>query len=223
MKKISINHPLEYYLISFYDPEEDYSVEEIPLHRQLYEKAMAEDGQTDLEERERILQKAAEADPADLEIREAQCRLLIEKGDWTALKRTVWEMYPYCFTRRDMASFYRLLGCYSLETYQPEAAYILYSFSKLYSDSPAADSEIRFLQKAMGKTFRNYEQEELLQALDKLQVPGEPVKETMTMVYRIGSDYAGSEQEQDRKYGEMLLRELYAITGDPELEKYGHE
>lgn len=52
------------------------------------------------------------------------------------------ETYNYCCTRAELAAYYRNLGWYYLESYQPNVAVACYQYSELFEKSEQVKSEI---------------------------------------------------------------------------------
>lgn len=213
---ICANHLLEFYLVEYYFKTRDYETQTYPIHQMYYSPAKILMERMHFADALELLEKAREWNPVDLDILWAvtECQKQLEQYD--VLVETTKAIHPFIYTRADMAHYYRNLGFYYLEQYEPDPAMILYYYSNLFSHSKAADSEIAYLEKAMHKNCPEYTVEELERELKRLNIPSNVSETTMAILYRAGQlEWDGG----DRDAAEDCLRLLYELTGDKEIGK----
>lgn len=213
---LSPNHNLEIYLCEYFIQMEGYSCTQYKIHelyRKLAEKFIEEDN---AEEAMKAFEKSLNWNPVDLDTRFAFAKLYRDLGDWECYLKTVQDSYPFCYSRSDMAKYYRDLGCYYLEIYRPEIAEALYTYSNLFYMSDMAENEISFLETALKRERRQYSYEDLQQILAKEGIPEHPDKSTLALLYRVGK----LEQENGNPaYAKYLYVFLYQLTRDEEIEQ----
>ena len=133
--EVCIDHIAELYLFEYYENPKEYSL--APMDRLLERKKKAE------EEMKRggyvaalqNYEKALELDPADTEIRLAMLRCCYHLGRMEELHEKTLQLYPYVCTRQELAAYYRWLGCWYLESYQPELSACVNRYSLLFAPS----------------------------------------------------------------------------------------
>ena len=124
------------------------------------------------------------------------------------------ESYRYCCTRAELAIYYRNLGYYYLEKYQPDLAAALYQYSILYYESKQAESEIAFLNKAMKKEMQKSDIGQLQKIIMEAGIPLEADSTTLGLIFK-----AGEEAEKKKSYGQALdcYKMVYDLSNDKEI------
>lgn len=210
------NHNLEIRLFEYYDCRSAYGIPNGCFHtmyRVLAHKRIETD---DLEGALQAFYRALQYNPTDMEIMEELGKLYWNTGNWPMMQMVAERLYPFCYTRKDIAFYYRLLGCYYLETYEPLLSQIVYTYSNLFYKSKEADSDIRYLEKALEKSMPSYHVTELQDILIKNGIPLQPKQETLGILYGTAKE----ELKNGRKeYARMLFLFLYQLTHDKEVEK----
>lgn len=129
---------------------------------------------------------ALDWNPVDLDSLFQLSELYKKTGD---LKRT-WEItlaaYPYCCSRATMAHFYRNLGFYYLESYQPDNAFPLYLYSNIFFPSESAKRDLAYLEKALKRPSPDLSIAEIQAALKKNKIPAGPNPDTVGITFRTG-------------------------------------
>ena len=122
--------------------------------------------------------------------------------------------YNYCCTRAELAAYYRNLGWYYLEKYNPEVASACYLYSKCFEDSKQADAELEFLEKAMGKKVTDKDLDQIQKILTENGIPTEADSVTLALLYKAAqeADEAGDTQQALDCY-----RMVYDLTVDEEV------
>lgn len=210
------NHIVEVYLYEYYLNQNDIKVGEIPLHKMyqiLAERSVKEE---EYSRAEQYLQKAYEYNPVDIEIQEELGRVYRRKGNWERMHQIARTMYPFCYTKRDIASYYRLNACYHLETYEPEKALQLYAYSNLFYQHPEADADIKYLEAAMQEKIKEFKPDELQSLIKAQQYPIQPKEETLGILYQTALSELRS---GNLEYAGILLVYLEQLTGDEEIKK----
>lgn len=211
---ICINHPLELFLIEYYEGDKEFVLSESMLHKKyqlLADRCLMEE--EDYKRSEVLLKKGLLYNPADIELYEKLGRVFRLQGKWEELYRTALSLYPYCFTRRDLALFYRMLGCYHLEKYKPEAAEVLYAYSNLYFKTEQAEKELAYLEKALKRPMPSMTPAQIEEKVEALSYPPIPKKETLGMLYHTAMRL----KETQVEYAKMLFISLYQLTKDENI------
>ena len=214
-KWLSPNHNLEIYLFEFYICKEDYNCTEYTLH-EIYRRL----GEKHLEANNRIDALQAFDDslrwnPLDLDTRFEKAKVYRSMQELEKYKRFVEESYPFCYTKNDLARYYRYLGYYYLETYQPDLAEALYTHSNVYYQSKMADQEIMFLQKALGNNKKDQGLDEMRELIKKAGIPLFPNEDTLKLLLEV----AKTELDSGNKgYAKYLFLFYYQLTGDKDTE-----
>ncbi len=124
------------------------------------------------------------------------------------------ESYNYCCTRAEMAAYYRNLGWYYLEKYNPDLACACYMYSQLFDKTKQAEDEVKFLEKALERKFEEKSAEELQEILAKNEIPTAANPVTLALLYK-----AGGEAEAAAQYAQALdcYRMVFDLTADEEV------
>lgn len=220
----SPNHLLEVYLYEYKVQGEKFEILDWKIHliyRELAERYTKKD---DLAMALSYYEKALDFNPVDVELIYGLAHLYRNSGNFDMLYQTAVRMYPFCYSRSDMSKYYRLLGMFFLETYQPELAEALYEYSEYYYPNDAAYKEIEFLEKALKRKHRAREISELQEILKKNSIPVFPRQETLGLLYKTAQLELGRDNTE---YARFLFIFLYQLTGDEEVEeilnRLGHQ
>ena len=133
------------------------------------------------------------------------------------MKKIADAMYPFCYTRNDIAAYYRFLGCYYLEGYKPDMAEALYQYSNFFYETEMAREELVFLAAARKKEIKSASAEKLQKYLAENKIYVMPKQETLGILYQV----AKKEWVADNKaYAKILFLYLYQLTADEEVKHY---
>ncbi|MCR5716373.1 MAG: hypothetical protein K6G23_05980, partial [Lachnospiraceae bacterium] len=188
-QSVYLNHIAEIYLYEYYiagdQPYEVASGDRLYAHlRQGRVWMLEKDYQKALEE----LLSAFDLNPVCMEAISGiitchkQLRHLQEAFEYTG------KMYQYCCTRSELAAYYRNLGWYYLEIYEPDVAVACYQYSNLFEQSQQSETEIRFLEAALKKTYEKMEIEQLQRILSENEIPLKANSVTLALVYQAGKE-----------------------------------
>lgn len=210
------NHILEVYLYEFYDKPSDYSLIDVGIHYayRILADRMYKD--KNYQKAEGYLESSLRYNCIDMETYELYINVLYNQQKWRKMIDTAFRFYPFGYSRKDFAFFYRTIGCYALETYQAELARILYSYSNLFYKSQKADNEIQYLNEAFMNEMPSYTLVEMSDIIRKHSLPVQPKQETLAILYKT----ALIEKEENPDYAKVLFLSLYQLTHDEEIEKY---
>ena len=131
-------------------------------------------------------EKALSWNPVDLDAILQLVELYKRTGEPEKVKEYACLCYDFCCTRATLASFYRALAFYYLETKQPDIAIPLYIYSNIYYETKQANAELDFLEKALNKPINRYTIPELQSILKTNQIPIGPNADTLGIAYRVG-------------------------------------
>ena len=212
---VSLNHISEAFLYEYYVakgreftyPEQD----EAKPHKDKARELMA-DGDVKGAQQEWI--KAYFENPVDMESILYIISCCKQLGDVDGEYSYTTESYNYCCTRAEMAAYYRNLGWYYLEKYDPDLASACYMYSQLFDETKQAEEEMKFLEKALNKKIDKKTLEELHDILKKNDIPTQANPVTLALLYK-----AGGEAEAAGEYGQALdcYSMVYDLTQDEEV------
>lgn len=183
----SFNHILEtyYYAYFFKDVSKlNYTEENINSYYRLYGFALMKVNRLD----EAIMAYNAGLDwnPVDLETLMQLGELYKLSKNFKSLRKVSNESYKLCCTRATLARYYRNLGYYYLESYKPEVARALYTYSNIYFETENAKTEISFLDKAQPQYAKEMSVKELQAIIQQEGIPLGPDSNTLGITFRVG-------------------------------------
>ena len=124
------------------------------------------------------------------------------------------ESYNYCCTRAELAAYYRNLGWYYLEKYNPELSAACYLYSKYFEESQQADAELEFLEKAIGKKVSAKDLSQIQNILKENNIPTEANPVTLTLLYKAAEE---AQEAGDKAQALDCYRMVYDLTEDEEV------
>ena len=210
------NHPLEVPFYTYFQKKELKELSEIGMHKMYHELARRKAEEESFNIAKPFYLQAIKYNPVDLDILFDLAICYREIGDYINFRKTTMELYSYCFTRVDIAWFYRLLGNYYVEKMNPQIAKNLYEYSNLFFETEAAKKEIEYLQDAMKKKLKNSSIEEIQESLQKEEIPVKICPKTLAFVYKVAKQ---SIKNENLPYAKQLLSFLYEATGDQEVKE----
>ncbi len=186
-KIFSFGHILETYYYSYFKKDEsklEYAQFNVTGYYRLYGFCLMH--KEDYEGAVEAYQCALKWNPVDIDTMFQLGELYKKKGDLDNCKKITFEAYHYCCTRATMARFYRNLGFYYLESYKPETAAALYTYSNIYYSTKNAENELKFIEKATNKPLKEFTLPELQQILKDNNIPAGPDSDTIGITFRVG-------------------------------------
>lgn len=209
IKWLSSNHNLEIHLYKHYINEDDDFRTTIHKLHVIY-RCIAHHY---IDKDDRV--KAVEAfensrrwNPFDIDTIFEMAKLFRNIQDLKQYKYLVDYCYPYCSTNSELARFYRYLGYYYVETYQPDIAEALYHYSNLYYKSEMADHEILFIRKAMGKWEEYYDIRKIIELLQEIDIPLSVNSNTLTLLHEVAELEQTNGNSEYAKYLFLFYEEL---------------
>ena len=124
------------------------------------------------------------------------------------------ESYNYCCTRAELAAYYRNLGWYYLEKYNPELSAACYLYSKYFEESQQADAELEFLEKAIGKKISAKDLTQIRNILKENNIPTEANPITLALLYKAAEE---AQEAGDKAQALDCYRMVYDLTEDEEV------
>lgn len=138
-------------------------------------------------------------------------------GKLEECKEITYRAYNYCCTRATLSRYYRNLGFYYLETYQPDIATALYQYSNIYYPSKQAENELTYLEKALNRPTPDQSIKELQSILANANIPVGPNSDTLGITYRVGQlELEKGNQENAKDCFTMV----YDLTLDSEVKSF---
>lgn len=211
---ISLNHVMELYEYSFYFKTE----KSIKCTDVMYNQYYRTYGLINLrlgntKEARDACEKAIEWNPVDLESYLMLAEVYLAEENLEKYREVTQQAYRYCCTRATMARYYRNMGRYFLDKYQPLVARALYVYANIYFESEAADSSLSFIESALKEETPKYTIKELQQILEENDVKLGPDADTIGIIYRVGHLMLESD-DFDRAKDCFAI--VYDITQDEE-------
>ncbi len=159
-------------------------------------------------------EKALKWNPVDLDTYLQLAELYKKVNNLESLRKVTFESYNLLCSRATMARFYRNLGFYYLEKYEPELAAILYKYSNIYYETEHATKELEFIEKAIGKSIPEYSLKYMQDKLNEKNIPVGPNPDTIGITYRVGQ--LELEAGNDKEARECFMM-VYDLTLDEEV------
>ena len=135
-------------------------------------------------------------------------------GRMEELHEKTLQLYPYVCTRQELAAYYRWLGCWYLESYQPELSACVNRYSLLFAPSEQAEHDIRYLETALKRKLAEDSVAELQKKLREADIPLHASDVTMALLVKAG------EEAEGRSLWQQALdcyRMVYDLTQDEEI------
>lgn len=208
------NHALEIYFWEYYFHIEEFEISDKALHRQYQKMAEQFTQSGENEKAQEMLKMALSYNPVDLDILVALAKSYYRSQNLDRMYKTIDQMYPYIYSRGDMARYYGLLGEFYLEKYQTDIAESLFRYSNIFMQNQQADIDLEFLRQAVGYNMEKVSVEELQKNLQGKQIPIQAKKETLGLLFQV-AEQASREKKED--YALQLFTFLYELSGDEEI------
>ncbi|MCR4675203.1 MAG: hypothetical protein K5675_09345 [Lachnospiraceae bacterium] len=124
--------------------------------------------------------------------------------------------YNFSCTRAELAAYYRNLGWYYLESYQPNVAVACYKYSDLFETSEQVKSEISYLETALEKSYQDMSVDQIQNILTEKDIPLKANSITLALIYKAGLEaYNTGNNMQARDCFHMV----YDLTQDEEIKQ----
>ena len=162
-------------------------------------------------------ENALDWNPVDLDSIFQLVELYKKTKDLKHTREVTLEAYNYCCSRATLAHFYRNLGFYYLESYQPEIATALYLYSNIFSPSESADRDLAYLEEALKRPTPQLSIQEIQAILKENAIPAGPNPDTVGITFRTGQLELENEHLETARDCFMLV---YDLTLDSEAKSY---
>lgn len=212
--RYSFEHPLDVVLFRYFEGKEEEILEaELPMSRFYRKLGITQIRLKDFEGALLSFKQSSRWNPADADMKLRVAELQRRFGRADMARTCALEAYHYCFTRAEMARYYRILGNYYLETYKPDLSACLYHYSQVFYPSKTAEKELEFLYQAMKKERTEVDPSVLVESLTEAGIPLGPDDTTIGLIYQFGMQYYNSGQYDMAR---QCLSLVYDITADEE-------
>ena len=209
--EVSIYHIGELYLYDYYCNEGEYELSSTDKASEYFEKGRALEGKEDYAGALMEYKSAHEENPVRYDIYSGMIRCFKHAENLDEIERLSEESYKFACTRSELADYYRNRAFIFLQRFKPDMAAALYSYSRLICDSELAKSEIRYLEKAMGRKMEEKDTAVLLKILEEEGIPTAADNVSMALLVK-----AADEAAEKGVYGQALdcLEMVYDLTED---------
>lgn len=216
MTKVCIYHISEIYLYEYYCQPGEYEIDPDDKVTPLLEKAAEEEKRGGLMGALQAYEKAHALNPVSTQIyfRIIDCCFRLNNAG--KVYEYTKEMYPYLATRAEMAAYYRWLGWYALEQYQPALSEVLYRYSTHFEQNQTAENEIHYLETALQKKMPAYSVQQLQEKISAAGLPVTASNVTMALIWKAGQE---AEEKKNRQQALDCYRMVFDLTADPVVEE----
>lgn len=183
-RSISFNHVVEIPYYEFFTGDVAYQCAKTSLNRMYNRLAELFHRCGNLNSEKKALQSALHWNPVDLDAYFALAEGYKQDGDLEKCLEISNKAHPYCNTRAALSRYYRNLGYYYLENYQPELSAALYQYSEIYYKTGSAKGELEYLAKAMKRDLRIHDRNRLQMFLKDNSIPLGFNKYTTALTYQ---------------------------------------
>ncbi|WP_408072298.1 hypothetical protein [Butyrivibrio sp. JL13D10] len=213
--KVCLNHISEIFLYEYFlSNGKEYILSDTDNALEHKEKAKKLMNLGDIAKAQQEWIKAHFENPVDMETILSIISCCKQLGDIEGEYTYTLDSYNFCCTRAEMGAYYRNLGWYYLEKYNPDLASACYMYSQLFDETKQAEEELKFLEKALNKKIEKKNIEDLQKKLKKSNIPTEANSVTLALLFR-----AGGEAESAGDYSQALdcYRMVFDLTQDNEV------
>ena len=214
--KVCLNHISEIFLYEYFlSNGKEYILSDTDNALEHKEKAKKLMNLGDIAKAQQEWIKAHFENPVDMETILSIISCCKQLGDIEGEYTYTLDSYNFCCTRAEMGAYYRNLGWYYLEKYDPELSSACYMYSQLFEKTNQAEDEIKFLEKALNRAVEEKSPDELQKILKRHDIPTEANGVTLALLYK-----AGGEAEAAGQYAQALdcYRMVFDLTQDAEVE-----
>lgn len=217
MREVCIYHIAEIYLFEYYLQPGPY--EELPKERmdELLARGKEEEERGGFVGAIQQFEKALELNPVSTEVYLHLIRCSYQLHRLEDMHQYTLQMFPYICTKAELAQYYRWLGCWYLEQYQPEISWCVYRYSTLFEKSRQAEEEIHYLETALQKKMPEYSVQELQTRLRENDIPVHASNVTAALLVKAGEEASESPSAVWKQQALDCWRMAYDLTEDPEL------
>lgn len=188
MKEVCIYHISELYLYEYYLQPGEYRILPPDRINEFLEKGAEEEKRGGYVAAVQDYEKALALNPVRTETYFHLIRDSYQLKRLDDVHEYVEQVFPYVCTKAELAQYYRWLGCWYLETYQPELSEVVYRYSALVEKSRQAEEEIRYLETALGKKMPDYSVKELQDRMMKENIPVHASNVTAALLVKAGEE-----------------------------------
>ncbi len=212
---VCLRHIAEVFLYEYFVAKNaEYEISEEDTLTPYKEKAREYEASGDVTKARDTWVKAHFENPVDMESFLAVISCCKQLGDIDGAYAYTTDSYPFCCTRAELAAYYRNLGWYYLEKYEPDVAVSCYMYSQYFDKTKQAEDEIKFLEKALGKTFDEKSPQKLQTLLMEKDIPATANSVTLALLYRAGEE---AEAAGEKLQALDCYRMVYDLTADEEI------
>jgi len=210
---LSFKHIAEIYLYEYYFGNEyEISNEDKTVNYMQRAKEYIDEGNFD-----KALEQCINANienPVDVFIIDRLIYCLKMIGDKESVLKYTKDSHKFRATRLELANYYRHLGWYYLENYNPDLSIALYKYSKMYYESKDADREINFLEEALKKDYSKITTEQVKTKLIENNIPLDADSVTLALLLKASEEATSLGMIDQAK---DCLYMIYDLTNDSEI------
>ena len=214
--EVSIHHIAEVYLYEYYICSGNYSIIEEDKLNQFLDEGNSYFNNGDFDKALDKYAAAQELNPVSFEIFRKEIKCYRELKRFEEMKKMTLRSFNFCCTRNEMASFYRNLGFYYLETYKPDLAGALYRYSLFFGESETAHNEINYLETAMKKKYSKLSVDDIQTLLDKNNIPKSANSVTLALLVKAGDEALS---KNNRIQALDCYKMVYDLSYDDEIKE----
>ncbi len=211
---LSFNHIMEYYLYCYiFKSQKQVLAADIPFHKYYRTKGVILTMMEDYDGAKTALTEALKWNPVDLDTYLSLGETYKHTGELEEFLKITKDCYRYCCTRATMARYYRNMGYYYLQKYEPKLAGALFQYSNIYYPTDSAKEQMKYIEAALNEPIPERNVKELQQLLSGADIPLGPDSDTIGIIYRVGQIML---DENRTKEARDCFSIVYDITQDEE-------
>ncbi len=184
---LSFNHINEFYVYHYYfKPEKEVVATDVPFNEYYRTKGVILTFLEAYDQAKEALTESLRWNPVDLDTYLSLGEVYKRTGQLEEYLGVTKDVYRYCCTRATMARYYRNLGYYYLQKYQPELAGVLFKYSNIYYETDNATQEIGYVEQALGRPLEEMSVRQMQEVMTKAEIELGPDGDTIGIIYRVG-------------------------------------
>lgn len=214
---LCFNHIIELYIYNYvFKPQKQIMAADIPLHEYYRTKGTILTMMEDYAKAKEAFLESLKWNPVDLDTYLSLGELYKHTGELELFLQSTSDCHRYCCTRATMARYYRNMGYYYLQKYEPVLAGALFCYSNIYYYTDNANDEIKYIEAAVNEPVPDRSVKELQQMLSEKDIPLGPDSDTIGIIYRVGQIMLDENRPDEAR---DCFSIVYDITQDEEAKE----
>ncbi|MDO5520797.1 MAG: hypothetical protein Q4G58_09940 [bacterium] len=211
---LSFNHPVEACYYDYFVSKEAYTRVPVNMGYLYRTLGMMYAKENKLRKSETSYNRASRWNPVDLDTIYCLIENNKRENELEKVLKLTKKAYDFCCTRADLAHYYRNLGFYYLESYEPQLAKALYEYSQCFYETEQAANELAYIANALQQEEMKLSISEIQKTLQERGIPVQANPTTLAITYQVGKACL---QSGDAESANDCFLMVYDVTGDEEV------